>query len=306
MKMPWRVILGASIVSWILIELLDDRVGLRDARFITWAVVIPVGLWIAWRLQKDELERWAKGRGVEVVPSIAPELKRYLSRNRRFSIVAGLLSLGVVWGYDRLTAPGSMDWAVGLFLVVPVSGLVLGAQMLAERTFTPEAEGAVRKAELVARRLTDYVPHRIVMVLRSLGAATVLLALGSMLFDVSQDDSTLLLIIGLVAGVFVIIVEFSQRWRTQWPRPFESTEAAHLQDVLRADAIRVAIWGGVIAGSTALAAQLIVLGRQFDDVAGWALPLLGALLMIISAVGAYRSSARGFSLARRGMPASSG
>lgn len=307
MKMPWRLILGVAIVSWILIELLDDRVGLRDARFITWAVVIPVGLWIAWRLQKDdELQRWAKGRGVEVTPSVAPELERYLGRRQKFGITGGLLVLSVAYAYDVWAAPDPIDWALGLFLVVPISALILAGQMIAERTFNPMAVGDVRRAELVARQLSDYVPGKLIALLRVLGAIALVVSVVGVAMVVSGDDATLLVVIGIAAALHVVFIESAQRWRAHWPRPFESVEATHLQDVLRADAIRMAMWGGIVATVVALTAEFVILARHVDAAAVRPLPLVGMAAIVISGIAAFRANVRGFSPARRERPVGSG
>lgn len=310
MKVPWRVVLIAVTVSVIVELILRKKFGIapRDARLLIYPFLLLIIVWYASRgwTKNEMLARWARTRGLEANASTAPDVERYLQHQRRFTALGGVLGLAVAWGYDRLTTPSSFDWVVALFLVVPLYAVLLSANMLGERTFTPEAKGDVRKAQLISRRLSDYIPLRIVVLLRLLGATTTLVALGGLFFEVSGNDAALLLMIGLTTAVFVLVIELSQRWRTQWPLPFDSTDTAHLQDVLRADAIRLAIWGGVVASSAALAAQLVVLGRQIDHAAGWALPFLGALLMAFSAVSAYRSSLRGFTLARRGSPVRGG
>lgn len=307
MKVPWRVVLVVALAGLVVQLLLREYAGLsiREARMLVFPFVVLGGFWIASRSwsKHEILERWARSRGVEASASTTPDVERYLQRQRKLTVAGGAVGFAVAWAYDRLTAPGSTDVAVVLFLVVPVVAMFLVAHMLAERTFVAEADGTIRRAEVVVRRLTDYVPERSIMLLRALGSGSVLIALVAVFFD-GQADVGSLVVMGLATGAYALAVELSQRWRVRWPRPFESTEAAYLQDVLRADAIRQAMWGGVAATSAALTGQFIVLSRSLEG-AGRALPLLGVLLMIVSAVAAYRSNVRGFSLAQ-GRPASSG
>lgn len=307
MKIPWRLFIPGAILTWIMIELLDDKIGLRDARFVAWAIVVPLTLLIAWRQERQNLvELWARGRGVEVTPSVAPELERYLGRRQKFGIAGGLLALIAVNAYDVWAAPEPIDWAFGLFLVVPVSALILAGQMIAERTFNPKAEGDVRRAELIPRRLNDYVPAKLVALPRALGAIALVVSVVGSSFAVSGDDTTLLLVIGIATGLLVVLVESAQRWRSRWPRPFESMEAMHLQDVLRTDAIRMALWSGIIASVAALTAESVILARHVDAAAMQPLPLVGMVAIAISGIAAFRANVRGFSLPGRGRAVNSG
>jgi hypothetical protein len=192
---------------------------------------------------------WARAHGLELTPETRPLVARYLSAARRLrtwgalcgAVLPSLVDLvlnGRVqilgFGIDGSSAP--FQGPISILL-----GYLAGA-LWAEVSLARPVDRGRRSASLVPRELGDYLPRRLLLAQRGLGAAAVLgvLLVGVLPFDPSRAAEPgwgeLLAGAGVLAG-FTVGLERLERWLVRRPQPFMSASLLAADDAIRAQSL---------------------------------------------------------------------
>jgi hypothetical protein len=222
---------------------------------IVLAIVIPVQLFRAYRMDDGLVERWARGAGLPLTPENRPLVARYL-RNARvlrtWGAVAGVVvpSLGSLVASGRVVVLGfgtdgeSAPLAFGTIFV----GYLIGA-LVAELTLGRPMGGTRRAASLVRRELGDYLSPRILLAQRAASAAGALgvLAVAAVPYDRSISNPGTASLILVAAGVlgFGAGLEAIERWLVRRPQPYTSPSVVAADDAIRAQSIQALAEAGL-------------------------------------------------------------
>jgi hypothetical protein len=245
---------------------------------------------------EEHLEQWAKARDLELTPENRPVVAHYLRRARWLPVLGALIAVVlptvvelvrtgelVILGFhsDGSGAPyaGPMEAYIGYLLGALCAELSLARPMGTTR----------RAASLAPRELADYLPRRLLLGQRALGAAVAVgvLATGLVPYPPAATDvDWAALAIGAVAfGAFAVGVEVLERWVVRRPQPFTSPSLAAADDAIRAQSVHAIAGAGLALLLVALSGLFAVLTASDVDVLTvtmW-LPALVAFVLSIRA-----------------------
>ena len=244
----------------------------------------------------DRIVHWAQARGLELTPENRPVVARYLRRARWLPVLGALVAVVlptvvelirsgelVILGFhaDGSGAPyaGPMEAYIGYLLGALCAELSLARPMGAAR----------RTASLAPRVLVDYLPRRLLVGQRALGAAVAVGVLVTGLVPyppAAADVDWAALAIGAAAfGAFAVGVEALERWVVRRPQPFTSPSLVAADDAIRAQSVHAIAGAGLALLLVALSGLFVVLTASDVDllkVTMW-LPALVAFVLSIRA-----------------------
>jgi hypothetical protein len=219
------------------------------------AVAIPLQLWRAYRVAPGGVERWALDHGLDLTAENRPLVASYLRHARvwrTWGAVAGLLLPSVIefaWsGRVQVLGFGTDGEMSPLAFGTLFVGYLVGA-LCGEVSFARPVLGARRRASLVPRELTDYVPRRAVLAQRALAAlcAVGLLAMALVPYDdsLSLPSTVSLAIAAAVVVAFAAALEAIERWLVRRAQPFSDPALVAADDAVRARSIRAVAGAGL-------------------------------------------------------------
>lgn len=258
------------------------------------AVVIPVQLVRAYRMDAGEVEGWAGDHGLELTPENHPMVARYLHRARVLRTWGAVLGavlpslIEYVWsGRVQVLGFGTDGESAPLGFGTIFVGYLLGA-LCAEVSLARPVQGARRTASLARREFETYLPRGLILAQR---VAAVLVALGLVLVGIvpypesASSPGVLSLAVGAaVALAFGAGLEAVERWLVLRPQPFTSSAMVAADDAIRAQSIHAVSGAGLALLLLLLCG--VALGLQASDVE-WlhsAMVAPAAILLILSAL----------------------
>jgi hypothetical protein len=222
------------------------NVGIYEAVLLVAFLVIVVALVITgFRAGVDRVDAWAGSFGVDVPEASRPIVAAFLTRTRRFRLIAALVA---VFGQGAIRAwvGDPLPWANTI--VFAIAGYLVGA-VLAE-VVARSARDPGRGAVLSPRRVTDYVPRYGPVAMVALPLATA----GAVLWLVVRDPGprfgiaeprTLALLV-LASAVMGVVALIGLRLTVRRPQSASSPDLAELDDAIRSSSMH-AICGGAVA-----------------------------------------------------------
>jgi hypothetical protein len=227
------------------------------------ALVLPavLVLWVMGRAytEVDEafVDEWSRAHALRLTTQNRTMVHWYLRTARilrAWGVVAGLLLPSVIAAAFGLSALADAQLP-GAFL-----GYLLGA-LYAEVALVRPASGTTRQAVLVPREIDDYLPRRLLVAQRALGAVALVGA--GLTFTVDYQRFTVdgfrgspratAVTAATVCVVLALALERLQRWVVHRPQPFTDAELVAADDAIRSQSVHS------LAGS-GLAMQLLALG----------------------------------------------
>jgi hypothetical protein len=239
------------------------------------AVAIPLELLRAYRWRDDVAEGWAREHGVALTDESRPLVTRHLRRARVLrtwgAVTGAVLPTAVEYALSgRVVVLGfgtdgdSTPLGFGTIFV----GYLIGA-LVAEISFTRPVAHGRRAASLAPRRLTDYLPRRVVVAQRALAAAGALgvVAFAAVPYASSVDPPGVAAAAVWAAAVlaFAAGLEAIERRLVARPQPFATPAMIAADDALRAHSIRAVAGAGLAL--LLLLGSGVSLALQASDVA---------------------------------------
>jgi uncharacterized membrane protein len=246
-------------------------------------------------IDDNEVDEWARPRGLELTTENRPMVASYLrtARVRRtWGTLAGLLfpTLVTLGSSGRLQILGfgvhsSTPYAgpMGAFI-----GYLLGA-LYAEVSLARPLDPARRSASLVPRELPDYLPRRLLRAQRALGIAAVLgIVVSAGVPDpvgTTAPDAVALLLGGAFFAAFAAGLEMLERWLVRRSQPFTSPALVAADDAIRAQSVHSVAGSGLALLLVACSGVFAVLTASDVPLLRWTmwLPALVAFVLSIRA-----------------------
>lgn len=229
-------------------------------------VLVGRSLWHSFRRPPAQLVRdWARAHALTLTPANQPVVEYYVAtagRLRAVGVIAGVIvpmlaasafGFGSTFGFGHIWA--LLGYLVGAF----VAEVTLGRPLPAGRT-----------ASLVPRRLTDYLPRRLLVAQRVLAALCVVTAA---LVPFGADDESELLglptssvglvLVGLGSVAAAVGLEALQRFLVRRPQPFVTPDLLAADDAIRSQSVHSLSGSGIgvlllVLGSLAYAREALL------------------------------------------------
>jgi hypothetical protein len=252
-------------------------------------VVFLPGFWIG----EEAVERWAQSAGLALTDENRRVVRRYLTWNRRARRAGGLA--GFILPNLYL---GIVDHAfVGFPFPFILGGYLLGA-VVAE-VVVNRPRGRSGAALLVARRLDDYLPGRVLALQRGLPVVAVLLPVAFALSpfpdlvpspNVEPDTLAGFAVPAAVAVGTAMVLETLQRLIVARRQPIASHNDLAVDDAIRSSSLHVLAGAALAMLLFAVAVEVTSLAA-FAEAAAWPVPLawvpLAGLVVILLAAALY-------------------
>jgi integrase len=140
-------------------------------------------------------------------------------------------------------------------------------------------EGERRVAALVPRELSDYLPRRLLVAQRRLGAVVVACAGGALavpyerdaLAGYSNSPRVTAVVLAVVAGLFAFGLERIERWLVERPQPFTEPDLVAADDAIRSQSMHSLAGSGLAVELVCLAGVLGALTRSDVQLFRWTL-----------------------------------
>jgi hypothetical protein len=219
------------------------------------AIAIAVELYRAYRVDDRYIARWARERGLELTAENRAMVTRYVRRARVFrtwggvagAVLPSLLEY-VINGRVQVLGFGSDGNNAPLGFGSIFVGYLVGA-LCAELSTVRPARGARRRASLVPRELTSYVPRRVVLAQRIAAVAgaagTVAIAAVPYPASTSNPGSATLALIAVLVLALGAGLEAVERWFVRRPQPYADPALVAADDTIRAQSIRAVAGAGL-------------------------------------------------------------
>jgi hypothetical protein len=228
------------------------------------------------------VDEWARAHDLVLTGRNRPMVRWYLHTARvlrTWGAVAGLLLpplIGSALGIRAL-----QDLISGPLVFV---GYLAGA-LYAELALVRPVTGGRRMAALVPRELDDYLPRRLLMAQRALGAFAIGVALVVLFLGFERDAAASTvgsprLMAAVLAGVaagFGLTIERLQRWLVQRPQPFTDPELVAADDAIRSQAVHSLAGSSLAIELMCLGGMMFVLQRSDVQVLRWTMWVAGLL-----------------------------
>ncbi len=259
-------------------------------------VVVPLALIRAYREADDELvDAWARVHDLVLTAENRPMVRWYLRTAgmlRTWGAVAGVVlpsAFALAWsghfevlGVDAEGGvnPGDVGW---IFL-----GYLVGA-LYAEVALARPVDPTRRTASLVPRDLDDYLPRRLLLTQRWLGAAVAAGCLASLAlpYDERWIGPGAVSVVGFLAWVaaFTLGLERVQRWLIRRPQPFTEPSLVAADDAIRAQSVHAVAGAGLAVLLLMLAGTSALLAASDVAVLRWTmwLPAVAAAVLALAA-----------------------
>jgi len=252
-------------------------------------VVFLPGFWIG----EEAVERWAQSAGLALTDENRRVVRRYLTWNRRARRAGGLagfvlpnLYLGIV---DHAFAGFPFPFIVG--------GYLLGAVVAEVVVNRPRRRSGA--ALLVARRLDDYLPGRVLALQRGLPVVAVLLPGAFALSpfpdlvpspDVEPHTLAGFAVPAAVAVGTAMVLETLQRLIVARRQPITSHNDLAVDDAIRSSSLHVLAGAALAMLLFAVAVEVASLAA-FAEASAWPVPLawvpLAGLVVVLLAAAVY-------------------
>jgi hypothetical protein len=245
---------------------------------------------------------WATSSGIDLTDERRPAVRRYLTWSRRSRTIGGVVGFLAPIVVSAITGvPGDPG---GLSFALMIAGYLLGS-LLAEIVINrPRTEGGV--ALLVPRRLTDYLPHRVLTMQRALAimAGSAVVVYGIVLPHARLPKIPSLWQVAIAGGVGIVVavsIELLQRRIVARRQPVATTDDVELDDAMRSSSLHVLAAVAVsllvyIAGGLVALTVASSMTEEVFNVVG--LPLVVVLFVSSLACWAHLSRPNGFTVGR--------
>jgi hypothetical protein len=252
-------------------------------------VVFLPGFWIG----EEAVERWAQSAGLPLTDENRRVVRRYLTWNRRARRAGGLvgfvlsnLYLGIV---DHAFAGFPFPFILG--------GYLLGAVVAEVVVNRPRRRSGA--ALLVARRLDDYLPGRVLALQRGLPLVAVLLPVAFALSpfpdlvpspNVEPHTLAGFAVPAAVAVGTALVIEALQRLIVARRQPIASHNDLAVDDAIRSSSLHVLAGAALAMLLFAVAVEVASLAA-FAEASAWPVPLawvpLAGLVAVLLAAAVY-------------------
>ena len=254
---------------------------------LLWALVLAAVLGRVLKRAYTEVDdafvdEWAGAHGLTLTLGNRPMVHWYLHTARvlrTWGAVAGLLLPPLIG--SALGSQALQDMISGPLIFV---GYLAGA-LYAELALVRPVAGGRRVAALVPRELDHYLPRRLLLAQRALGATAAGIALVTLFLGFERDAAGALVgsprvmavVFAAVAVGFALTAERLERWVVQRPQPFTAPELVAADDAIRSQAVHSLAGSSLAIQLMCLGGMMFVLQRSDVQVLRWTMWVAGLL-----------------------------
>lgn len=232
---------GDAVTNW-------NTDGGSLAAFLIPGVIVPAALLVSafWQPTRRQVLRWGTVCDVTITDANEGRVRSHLGRVRRFRSVAAFPFWWLI-GIRLVYADFPEAWSSPL----PAIAAYVGGALLAELTSAPlSAPGTVRRATLLARSTSDYLPRWTRLLPWSLiGVGAAALIVGSLLRSTGSTVQASVVVV--LAAAFAGFAELVSRALVRLPQRGDDLEVLAADDGLRAAGASTAEAGASLAGVAA-------------------------------------------------------